>query len=520
MVSWAGRVSFRAVCLGAAVLVAGVLAGCTSSMQVTGAPATGIHKIKHVIIIMQENRSFDNYFGTYPGADGIPMKNGVPSVCAPNPKGRCVRPFHDTADINGGGPHGLANAIADVNRGAMNGFLSQRDKAKTCANVADPACNGASGTNAPTKPDVMGYHTAAEVPNYWAYAKNFVLDDHMFEAVRSWSLPAHLYMVSGWSARCTSSAPSSCVNNISGPYKRLQIEQAVNNEMAGRFSGIQFSWTDITWLLHTHHVSWAYYIQKGTQPDCTNNAALTCAPVTQNAKTLGIWNPLPLFTSVHQDHQLGNIESLTSYLAAARSGNLPAVSWITPSQADGEHPPASIHRGQAYVTALINAAMKGPDWNSTAIFVSWDDWGGFYDNVVPPRVDRNGYGLRVPSLVISPYAKKGFIDHQTLSSDAYLKFIEDDFLGGARLSPKTDGRPDPRPDVRENASMLGNLVNDFNFSQPPRNPLLLPTNPPADSPSLPYYFKKNPACLGCTTVPPAIFHSRHGRGSRHRGKAH
>jgi phospholipase C len=152
--------------------------------------------------------------------------------------------------------------------------------------------------------------------------------------------------------------------------------------------------------------------------------------------------------------------------------------------------------------------------------LSWDDWGGFYDNVVPPRVDRNGYGLRVPSLVISPYAKKGLIDHQTLSTDAYLKFIEDDFLGGARLSPKTDGRPDPRPDVRENASVLGNLVNDFNFSQPPRNPLLLPTNPPTDSPSLPYYFKNNPACLGCTTVPPVNFHSRHGRGSRHRGQAH
>src|SRR5262252_11010553 len=214
MVTRMGR-SWLACLAIVAVLGSCALAACTGPKNVTGsanpdlASLTGIHKIRHVIIIMQENRSFDNYFGTYPGADGIPMKNGVPSVCAPNPKGRCVRPFHDTADINGGGPHGLANAIADVNRGAMNGFLSQRDKAKTCANVADPACNGASGTNAPTKPDVMGYHTAAEVPNYWAYAKNFVLDDHMFEAVRSWSLPAHLYMVSGWSARCTSSAPSS-----------------------------------------------------------------------------------------------------------------------------------------------------------------------------------------------------------------------------------------------------------------------------------------------------------------------
>jgi phospholipase C len=132
-----------------------------------------------------------------------------------------------------------------------------------------------------------------------------------------------------------------------------------------------------------------------------------------------------------------------------------------------------VSRGQAYVTSVINAVMKSKDWDSTAIFLAWDDWGGFYDHVKPPRVDKFGYGLRVPALVISPYAKHHFIDHQVLSFDAYLKFIEDDFLHGARLDPKTDGRPDPRPDVRENAKILGNLVDDFNFDQKPRPPLLL-----------------------------------------------
>jgi phospholipase C len=178
------------------------------------------------------------------------------------------------------------------------------------------------------------------------------------------------------------------------------------------------------------------------------------------------------------------------------------VSWITPSSPDSEHPPASIHQGQAYVTALINAAMKSPDWNSTAIFLSWDDWGGFYDGVVPPAIDQNGYGLRVPGIVISPYARKGYIDHQTLSSDAYLKFIEDDFLGGARLDPRTDGRPDRRPGVRENAPQLGNLVSDFDFSQLPRKPFPLPTNPPDDSPSVPPFFRNAPPCVGCTALPP------------------
>jgi phospholipase C len=185
---------------------------------------------------------------------------------------------------------------------------------------------------------------------------------------------------------------------------------------------------------------------------------------------------LPYFETVKEDGELKNVQSIRKFYAAAASGHLPAVSWITPTQAVSEHPPALVSRGQAYVTGLINAVMRGPDWNSTAIFLTWDDWGGFYDHVAPPRVDQNGYGLRVPALVISPYARKGFIDHQTLSFDAYVKFIEDDFLGGQRIDPKTDGRPDPRPDVRENAKILGDLTADFDFNQPPRPPLILPAD--------------------------------------------
>jgi phospholipase C len=133
--------------------------------------------------------------------------------------------------------------------------------------------------------------------------------------------------------------------------------------------------------------------------------------------------------------------------------------------------------GESYVTSLINAVMRSPDWDSTAVFLTWDDWGGFYDHVAPPRVDRNGYGLRVPGLVISPYARRGYIDHQTLSFDAFNKFIEDDFLGGARLDPATDGRPDPRPDVRDSSPLLGNLSADFDFRRRPRRPILLPLAP-------------------------------------------
>ncbi len=261
-------------------------------------------------------------------------------------------------------------------------------------------------------------------------------------------------------------------------------QRFVNQAIANGTAPVNDAWTDITYLLHKNHVSWGYYIEDGSEPDCEDSQAV-CPPRAQSYKSPGIWNPLPLFNDVRQDGELGDVQPVQKFLTAAGNGTLPAVSWITPSQTNSEHPPASIAEGQAWVTNLVNAVMKGPDWASTAIFLSWDDWGGFYDHVPPPQVDSNGYGLRVPLIVISPYAKKGFIDHQVLSHDAFLKFIEDDFLGHARLDPKTDGRPDPRPDVRENATQLGDLVNDFDFSQPPRPPLVLSTTPPPGPASRP-----------------------------------
>ncbi|HEY5154186.1 MAG TPA: alkaline phosphatase family protein, partial [Acidimicrobiales bacterium] len=131
-----------------------------------------------------------------------------------------------------------------------------------------------------------------------------------------------------------------------------------------------------------------------------------------------------------------------------------------------------------YVTHVINALMQGPDWKSTAIFLTWDDWGGFYDHVVPPVVDQNGYGFRVPGMVISPWVRSGSIDHQTLSFDAYAKFIEHRFLDGDRLDPATDGRPDGRPTVREDVPVLGDLTTEFDFDQVPLPPLVLPEHPP------------------------------------------
>jgi len=440
---------------------------------VTPAPGDGIHKIKHVIVIMQENRAFDHYFGTYPGADGFPMLNGTPAVCVPDPDDNetCLRPYHDPKDVNFGGPHSQYESEADINGGKMDGFIEQAEIAinNTCTRLAHPGeCERARAEEAEV--DVMGYHDRREIPNYWAYADNYVLQDRMFEPAASWSLPSHLYMVSAWSATCRPGDPMSCVDALQGP-QRLIVDENGTPIMIP-----DYPWTDITYLLHRNNITWAYYLAEGDQPDCADDA-MFCPLQPQEVVVPQIWNPLPWFDTVRQNDQVKNVQAIDRYYAAARAGTLPQVVWITPNQTVSEHPPARVSVGQAFTTSIINAAMEGPDWNSTAIFVSWDDWGGFYDHVVPPRVDVNGYGIRVPGLTISPYAKKGYIDHQTLSHDAYLKFIEDDFLNGSRLDPATDTRPDSRPTVRENVPVLGDLVNDFDFSQEPGSPLVLPLYP-------------------------------------------
>jgi len=528
-----------------AVGLAVALAGCGGAHKSPGRPRlrptapiptpAGIHKIRHVVMIIQENRSFDSYFGTFPGADGIPARNGHFTVCLPDPRRhRCDRPFHDPSPVNGGGEHDAPAAVADIDGGRMDGFVRESERR------IGRGCGGFIGVCQPSSPsDVMGYHDAREIANYWTYAQDFVLDDHMFESNASWSLPAHLFEVSEWSARCrVRGDPFSCRNNDQlGGFDVRQIEARAaggaternyeqclaahdvalpargrrrrrpprarsaavrrvltlcGNQLAIRealafkrtVGSYNYAWTDLTYLLHRRNISWGYFITPGAQPDCDEGTS-NCAGAPLSPGTPNIWNPLPSFTDVQQDHQLGNIQPVSNFLSQARAGTLPAVSWIVPDQAHSEHPPANIRVGQAYVTNLINTIMEGPDWDSTAIFVVWDDWGGFYDHVVPPYVDRNGYGIRVPGLVISPYARHGFIDHQTLSFDAINKFIEDDFLGGQRLNPRTDGRPDPRPDVREAIRGLGNMVLDFNFNQAPRPPVILPPYPPPGPPSRP-----------------------------------
>ena len=434
-------------------------------------PAIGIDNIEHFIFVVQENRSFDHYFGTFPGADGLPRyPSGAFKPCLPDPKAtRCRRPYHDTNTYDRGGPHAVQASRMDVNDGKMNGFIrAYRGAGGYCKRyprrtVCRRSTPGPSGT-----PDVMGFHTAHEIPNYWAYAQYYLLQDRMFAPVDSWTLPSHLFLVSAWAATCTKlTRPSSCSSDLKFPGGIWADEGPFWTPPMGKPR--PYIWAPITWMLHKAGVSWRYYVGPDTciAPPC---------PTSGGAITVPVQNPLPGFRAVAVTHQLQNIRDNTDYFAAAAAGTLPSVSWVMPTEGRGDHPPDDIRPGQAWVTKVVNAAMLGPDWEHTAIFLTWDDWGGFYDHVRPPRVDQNGYGLRVPGIVISPWVRQG-IDHQTYSFDAYLKLIEDRFLGGRRLDGQNWGWPDNRPTTREDIPILGDLRAEFDFTQAPLDPLILDPTP-------------------------------------------
>ncbi len=438
----------------------------------------GIMNLDHLIFIVQENRSFDSYFGTFPGADGLRRTpSGGFKACVPDRRaGHCQHPYHDRNAFDQGGPHNEAASHITVDGGRMDGAIRALQSIPTSCQVhprraCRKAVRGPAG-----QPDVMGYHTGRELKNYWAYAKTFGLQDHLFAPSDSWTLPSHLYLVSAWSATCPRPTdPMSCRSDLKLPGHNVARNGKTWTPAEG--APRPYAWADITWLLSNAGVSWGYYVGRGTcvLPPCQPR---------QPPNTNPIQNPLPGFRTVKATDGFANIQQHARFFEAARTGRLPSVSWVMASYGSSEHPPDSIWNGQAWVTSVVNAVMSGPEdqWLHTAIFVTWDDWGGFYDHVPPIHIDPNGYGIRVPGIVISPWVRPGLIDHQTLSFDAYLKLIEDRFLDGERLDPRTDGWPDARPTIREDVARLGDLATEFDFTQTPIPPMILDPWPPGTSP--------------------------------------
>jgi phospholipase C len=444
--------------LGWTVALAAAVAG-TPGSAAAHRQSGGAGYLNHLIFIVQENRTFDHYFGTFPGADGFPN----PLPCLPDKwyPSQCDMPYLNHADGNNGGGHNHEWQVVGIDGGAMDGFVVSREEqlGRKCGPGHEGRVLGYEEDEGIRKVavctlDVMGYHDGTDLPNYWSYASNYVLQDHFYEGQISWSEPNHFEIFSGWAAKCTKLNPpnvGSCADTWGG---KVWSASDPTPDL----------WTDITYLLYQNNVSWGIYLDGGQGK-----------PFDQN-HVPGIWNVLPGFQTVQSDGQVANAEiNLTQFYTDAQYGTLPQVSWVLPKYAESEHPQARISDGQAYVTGLINAVMSGPDWNDTAIFVFYDDPDGFYDHEPPPYVDAQGIGIRVPAFIVSPYAKAGYIDHQICSSDCYLKFIEDTFLGSERMNQS--GRTDPRPDYRDIAPIYGDISNDFDFTQAPRPPMILRPRP-------------------------------------------
>jgi phospholipase C len=472
------------------VLVAALAAGQCQAAATATRPATTLLQqaqshISHVVIIMQENRSFDSYFGTYPNAHGFSPKACIPIVPGSSSAG-CVVPFHDPLDVNAGGPHTQDDAYADLNNGVttafMNGFVHQQDKAaKRCPDLPALCAQASIGV---ARHDVVGYHTADEIPNYWSYAENFVLQDHLFEGARSYSQISHIELASEWSALCADKKKAlTCKTEIVLPVPDATTE---------------YPWVTLFQLLDTQKISWKYYVALGNEPDC-EDGAMTCLPRAHVKIEPSIWNPAGYFSYVKNQgagYVATHNPSTAQFFADIKAGTLPQVSWIVPDASTSEHPPAAVTLGMEYVTGLVNTIMASPYWANTAIFITWDDWGGFYDHLPPPNVDNEinagqpiaGYGLRVPGLMISAYARPGMIDSSVMSFDAYATFIEDLFMNGTRLIPAALGNRDHRPDIRDairhvhyfdkREADIGSLLNEFDFTQRARGPMLLPLDIP------------------------------------------
>jgi phospholipase C len=283
----------------------------------------------------------------------------------------------------------------------------------------------------------MGYHDYHEISNYWNYAMLYVLQDHMFESVASYSLPAHLYMLAGQS----------------GGYYNAAAQARPST----------YNFPEITELLTGGKIDWKYYVTSGAKPDTEDAHVVgSNSQEEQHPDQYTLWNPLPAFPAVQNDpNQRSRLQGTSQFYLDAKNGTLPQVSWIIPSAAVSEHPPSSVKTGMTYVTGLVNAAMQGPDWKSTAIFISWDDWGGFYDHLSPPQIDQYGLGIRVPGIVISPYARQNYVDHHTYSFESWLRIVEERF--------------GIQPMVARDTNAL-DMLDGFNFQQTPRPPYILDPN--------------------------------------------
>ena len=387
--------------------------------------------IKHLVFLIKENRSFDHMFGLFPGVNGATEANDRGTI----------RPLTRAEDQRA---HDLTHcyncARAAVNDGAMDGF-----------NQSEP-----DDTWAFTQ-----FHKD-QMPNYWHWAERNVLMDNFFASAMGPSFPNHLYAI----AATSGGALDNPVQTFKALDKQMQQGYAKSwgcdiaepgayveiIDPEGKLVKVNPCFDFLTEgdLLNEANIPWAYYAATNTQ--------------------IGyIWSAYAAIRRYREDPQMWDryIRPVDDLVRDIEANRLPPVTWVTPRFQLSEHPEYNFCHGENWSTEVVNAIMNSPIWQDTAIVITWDDYGGFYDHVPPKQIDPFGFGIRVPTLIISPYAKDGYVDHTEAEFSSVLRFIEDNW--GLTQLTKRDRRAD-------------NLAEAFDFTQEPRPPDPLPLRTDCEGP--------------------------------------
>lgn len=379
-------------------------------------PAAGIEKIDHIVFIVKENRSFNNYFGTFPGVTGAtsgPVSNGTTRTLGRTPD-RARDMGHNWNDAMTAMNNGLMDQFDLVSLGNLNGDYAS-----------------------------MSQLQQSDLPNYWLYAQTFTLSDMTFSSLHGATFPNHLYTIAADSFQVTDNPIT--VGHVMFPNWGCDSPEGSTVKLQDPLGNVTkvfpcFDNQTLGDLLEAAGISWTYY-----------------APVSGTSGY--VWNAYDAIDHIRNGPLwLTRIQDYKQFATDATAGVLPSVSWLIANTAHSEHPPQSTCEGENWTVRQLNAIMNGPDWPSTAIFITWDDFGGFYDPVYPPQPDYYGLGPRVPMLIISPYSRAGFVTHTQYEFSSVLKFIEKRF-GLASLTSR-DG----------NAS---DMTDAFDFNQSPLPTMLL-----------------------------------------------
>jgi phospholipase C len=329
--------------------------------------------IEHLIVVMQQNHTFDNYFGTYPGVDGLP-----PDICLPvslsdpdNPF--CVASFnigeYPISDL----AHGATIFVEKYNDGQMNGFVDALNRRHQDGTLT------------------MGYFDDRDLPYYWNLADQYVLFDSYFSSAHTGSIMNRMFWVSGTPGSDVNRLPEGGYGDIPTIFDRLQ----------------------------ERGISWKFYINN-YDPGLNYRSLAELDYLPPQVQ----WVPLLNYDRFLDDPELSSrIVDLDEYYVDLENGTLPAVSYVLLLGAT-EHPIADVGLGERLNRTMIQMLMQSEMWESSAYMITYDDWGGWYDHVPPPVVDQYGYGFRVPAMLVSPYARQGHIDHTLLDHTSILKFIE------------------------------------------------------------------------------------------------